>query len=116
MKASYSIDDIRGLLFVFDIENTDDEEREEVIASKNVNDDGELSALFDILIKPEFFVYREKEQKFLINTIEHFIDLDDDFDRVFKKMTTYFDDEVIDQRRFMVILLRCLQRYQRDKS
>ncbi|WP_392893645.1 hypothetical protein ACF6ZU_15000 [Pseudomonas migulae] len=115
MKGSYSIDDIRGLLFVFDIENTDDEEREEIIASKNVNDDGELSELFDNLIKPEFFVYREKERESLINTIEHFIDLDDDFDRVFKKMTNYFDDEVIDQRRFMVILLRCLQRYQRGK-
>ncbi|AKV06301.1 hypothetical protein B723_07800 [Pseudomonas fluorescens NCIMB 11764] len=116
MKDYYNIADIRSLLFVFDIENTDDEEREEIIVSKNVNDEKELSELFDVLIRPEFLVYKEKEREFLISTISYFLDVNDTFDQVFKKMTTYFDDEVIDQRKFMTILLGCLQRYQRDES
>jgi len=34
MKVSYEIVDIKNLLFVFDIENTRDEEREKIIVSK----------------------------------------------------------------------------------
>ena len=113
MKNSYDIADIRSLLFVFDIENTNDEVREEIITSKNVNDDRELAELFDILMRPEFLVYTERERESLINTIAYFLHEDDSFDRVFGKMTTYFDDEVIDQKKFMEVLLMCLQRYQR---
>jgi hypothetical protein len=114
MNDSYNIADIRSLLFVFDIENTNDEVREEIIASKNVNDEKELVELFDILMRPEFLLYKEKERESLINTIAHFLDKNDPFDRVFERMTTYFDDEVVDRKKFMEVLLICLQRYQRD--
>jgi hypothetical protein len=114
MSNSYNIADIRGLLFVFDIENTNDDVREEIISSKNVNDEKELVELFDLLMRSEFLIYKERERVSLINTIAHFLDFDDSFDRVFNKMTTYFDDEVIDQRKFMEVLLGCLKRYQRD--
>lgn len=116
MNSSYNIADIRSLLFVFDIENTNDEVREEIIASKNVNDEKELIELFDVLMRPEFLLYKEKEQEFLINTIAHFLDKNDPFDRVFERMTTYFDDEVVDRKKFMAVLLICLQRYQRDED
>ena len=112
MKKSYNIADVRSLLFVFDIENTDDEAREGIIVSKNVNDEKELGELFDILMKPEFLIYTRRERDILIDTISHFLEANDTFDRVFGKMTTYFDDEVVDQRRFMMVLLGRLRRYQ----
>lgn len=114
MKSLYDIEDIRGLLFVFDIENTDDEVREELITSKNVNDDQELAELFDLLLKPEFFAYKQRGRENLINTVAYFIDQDDSFDRVFERMTTYFDNDVADQTRFMKVLLECLQRYEME--
>lgn len=113
MKTNYQIVDIRNLLFVFDIENTDDEFREKYIVSKNVNDEKELAELFDVLLRPEFLLIQYGRES-LINTVAHFLDINDSFDRVFDKMTTYFDDEVVDQREFMKILLVCLRRYQQD--
>ena len=56
MKNSYNIWDVRSLLFVFDIENTRDLKREEIIVSKDVNDENELAELFDLLLRPEFFI------------------------------------------------------------
>lgn len=44
MNRPYTLWSIRGLLFVFDIENTHDLEREEIIVSKNVNDVKNLSS------------------------------------------------------------------------
>jgi len=38
MKRQPKLAILRGLLFLFDIDNIDDVEREEMIASKNVND------------------------------------------------------------------------------
>lgn len=114
MKNKLDIADIRSLLFIFDIENTYDEEREAVIASKNVNDESELTELFDILMRPEFLVYTSREREILISTIDYFLGENDTFERVFEKITTYFDDEVINKRAFMEVLLRCLQRYQED--
>lgn len=66
------------------------------------------------MLRPEFFAYAMRERESLINTVAHFLDINDSFDRVFDKMTTYFDDEVVDQREFMKILLVCLRRYQQD--
>ncbi|MDL5602213.1 hypothetical protein QS468_56540 [Bacillus subtilis] len=116
MKVSYEIVDIKNLLFVFDIENTRDEEREKIIVSKNVNDDVELSELFDALLKSEFLDYTPREQVSLTDTIAHFLKEGDSFDRVFGRMTTYFDDDVLDQRRFMQVLLKCLVKYQLESS
>ncbi|WP_028622610.1 hypothetical protein [Pseudomonas sp. Ant30-3] len=116
MNRSYEIWDIRSLLFVFDIENTRDMHREEVIVSKNVNDDGELAELFDILLRAEFFIYTENERQLLIATLVHFLELGDNFDSVFSKMDTYFDDDVKDQRKFMSVLLDCLRRYQAESD
>lgn len=111
-KNSYNIEFIRSLLFVFDIENADDEERERLISSKNVNDQKELSDLFDEVLRSEFFAYKQKGREVLINTISYYLNKNDNFDRVFDRMTTYFDDDVVNQRRFMEVLLMCLQRYQ----
>lgn len=102
---------IRGLLFTYDIENTDDLEREARIASADVNDEKELTELFDDLTKPEFLIYTTSEQDWFITSIEHFLAVSDNFDDVFKRMTTYFSAEIVDQREFMRVLLRCLQHY-----
>ncbi|WP_130907328.1 hypothetical protein [Pseudomonas sp. Sample_16] len=116
MKNSYNIEIVYGLLFVFDIENTDNEEREALIASKNVNDDKELVELFDLVLRSEFFAYKQKGREMLVDTIAYFINENDNFDRVFERMTTYFDDDVVDQSRFMKVLLGCLKRYQLEGS
>ncbi|TDV50590.1 hypothetical protein LOY43_08595 [Pseudomonas sp. B21-041] len=109
-KPEYFV--LRGLLFLFDIENTDDDAREKIIVSKNVNDKKELAELFDILMKPEFLSYSVEEREWCVETLKHYLDVDDDFDAVFTKITTYFDDDVEDQRQFMQVLLNCLLRYQ----
>jgi len=112
MNRPYTLWSIRGLLFVFDIENTHDLEREEIIVSKNVNDNKELAELFDILLRPEFFIYSEQERISLIETLSYFLEVGNSFDEVFSKVDTYFDDDVKDQRQFMKVLLGCLGRYQ----
>jgi hypothetical protein len=116
MKNKYKIVDIKNLLFVFDIENTRSDEREKVIVSKDVNNDKELAELFDALLKSEFLDYTTQERVSLTETVAHFLNEDDNFDRVFGRMTTYFDEDVIDQRRFMQVLLSCLRRYQLESS
>ncbi|MHC8322721.1 hypothetical protein ACYZT4_18855 [Pseudomonas sp. GB2N2] len=116
MNSPYSLWSIRGLLFVFDIENTRDLDREEIIVSKNVNDEIELAELFDALLQPEFFIYSEKERKLLIETLSCFLEKGESFDEIFLKMDTFFDDVVEDQRQFMTDLLNCLQRYQSQGS
>ncbi|VVN47517.1 hypothetical protein PS662_06017 [Pseudomonas fluorescens] len=116
MNRPYSLWSIRGLLFVFDIENTRDLEREEIIVSKNVNDDIELAELFDALLRPEFFIYSEQERSLLVKTLSHFLENGENFDEIFSKMDTYFDDEVKDQRQFMKVLFNCLERYQNQGS
>ncbi|QXI19150.1 hypothetical protein [Pseudomonas hamedanensis] len=116
MKTQYKIVDIKNLLFVFDIENTRNDEREKIIVSKDVNDDKELGELFDVLLKPEFLCYTYRERTSLADTVAHFLGEEDSFDRVFERMTTYFDEDVRDQRRFMSVLLECLTRYQAEAS
>lgn len=112
MNKPYSLWSIRGLLFVFDIENTRDLEREEIIVSKNVNDNIELAELFDALLQPEFFIYSEEERISLIGALSYFLERGGSFDEIFLKMDTYFNDEVRDQRQFMTVLHSCLERYQ----
>ncbi|WP_448643648.1 hypothetical protein [Pseudomonas mediterranea] len=112
MKNLYDLHDVWGLLFVFSIENTRSKIREEIIASKNVNDNEALAQLFDILVRPEFFLYNLQERNLLINTLSHFLINGDGFDYVFRNMDTYFKDDVKDQRQFMRVLLGSLSRYQ----
>ncbi|AXP04689.1 hypothetical protein DZG01_17595 [Pseudomonas fluorescens] len=114
MKSVYDQHDVWGLLFVFNIENTRDEAREELIVSKDVNDDEELAQLFDALVRPEFFYYNLKERDVLVRTVRHFLESGDNFDYVFSNMVAYFDDDVKDQRRFMKVLLNCLEKYQAE--
>lgn len=111
MKNTPSMSIIRGLLFTYDIENTDDLERERCISSKNINTERELIAHFDELTKPEFLTYTEPEQEWFIGSIEHFLATENTFDAVFKTMTTYFSEPVIDQKKFMQILLNRLKHY-----
>ncbi len=112
MKKKPSLPILRGLLFTYCIENTKDLEREKIITSKNINHETELAELFDTLTKPEFISYRKDEQLWLIETIEHYLSTDEDFESVFYLFDTYFDDEIIDKRRFMKVLLDCLKLYE----
>jgi hypothetical protein len=111
MKRKPSMSIIRGLLFTYDIENTDDLERECLIASKNINNEKELIELFDELTKPEFLSYTKSEQEWFIESIEHYLAIDDNFDAAFKTMATYFSEPVTDQQAFMSVLLECLKQY-----
>lgn len=111
MKNKPSMSIIRGLLFTYDIENTDDLEREILIASKDINNDKELSELFDELTKPEFLSYTKNEQEWFIDSIDHYLSINDSFDTVFKTMATYFSTPVNNQRKFMQTLLSCLKQY-----
>lgn len=111
MKLLPKLSIIRSLLFTYSFDNYDDPDRERFIVSKNVNDDKELSELFDKLTKPEFLHYKKEEREWYINTLEYFLKTDENFDSVFYLFDTYFDDEITDQRQFMKILLECLARY-----
>nr|WP_226477099.1 hypothetical protein [Pseudomonas sp. MWU16-30323] len=116
MKLLPDLQITRNLLFTYCIENTNDIEREAFIVSKNVNNDKELSELFDKLTKPVFFSYKVDERQWHIDTLEHFLKTDETFDSVFYLFDTYFDDEISDQRQFMRILLECLTRYQAEAT
>ncbi|MFQ6593718.1 hypothetical protein [Pseudomonas palleroniana] len=61
MKNKPSISIIRELLFTYDIENTEDLEREQIIVSKDINNERELIELFDELTKPEFLNFTKSE-------------------------------------------------------
>ncbi|MEX5595930.1 hypothetical protein [Pseudomonas orientalis] len=116
MKKRPKLSILRGLLFTYSIENTRNLEREETIASKNVNDAKELAELFDALTKPEFHTYTLEEQNWFIETIEHYLLTDETFDSVFYLFDTYFEDDIIDNRAFMSTLLECLMRYRTETT
>lgn len=107
---------LRSLLFVFDIENTIDEAREGFIVSKNVNCDSELVELFDELLKPDFLVFQFHERAWFIDKLSFYLIAGNEFDEIFSRITTYFDDEVKDQRQFMRVLLASLMRYQAESQ
>ncbi|MFB3306010.1 hypothetical protein [Pseudomonas sp. AMR01] len=111
MKNKPSISIIRGLLFTYDIENTDDVEREALISSINVNNEKELSELFDKLTQPEFLSYTKAEQEWFIDSIEYYLSVNDNFDAVFKTMATYFSTPINNQKNFMLTFLGCLKKY-----
>jgi len=114
MKSKPSIMPLIGLLFVFNIENIHDEKREEMIVSKNVNYDDELSELFDVLLKPEFLRYPPSAQDKYIELIRYYLVDGDNFDSFFEDMDTYFNQEIHDRRHFMEVLLICLERYRSE--
>jgi len=116
MNKKPDLEILQGLLFTYSIENTKNLEREEIIASKNINNETELSELFDELTKPDFLSYREDEQEWLIETIQHFLSANDDFESVFYLFDTYFEDSITDKRSFMKTLLNCLKKYQEDAN
>ena len=111
MKKKPSMSIIRGLLFTYDIENTDDLERESLISSKDINNEKELTELLDELTKPEFLSYTKSEQEWFIGSVEYYLSINDNFDAVFKTMATYFSEPVIDQQKFMQTLLNRLRQY-----
>ena len=114
MKHKPRLSILRSLLFTYNIENLDDHERENFITSKNVNDEKELSELFDELTKPEFASYGYLERKWHIDTIDYFLRTDESFESVFHNFDTYFDDEIFDKRNFMKVLLDCLIKYNEE--
>ncbi|NWC95899.1 MULTISPECIES: hypothetical protein [unclassified Pseudomonas] len=116
MKLKPKLSIIRSLLFTYNIENTKDLEREEIIVSKDVNDDKQLAELFDELTKPEYILYNNEERQWYIDTLEHFLNTAETFDSIFYLFDTYFDEEIFDQRQFMRVLLGCLIRYQAEAT
>ena len=116
MKRQPQLSILKGLLFTYCIENTRSLEREEIIASKNINNPRELTELFDALTKPEFYTYTPEEQSWFIETIKHYLSIDETFDSVFYLFDTYFEDDIIDNRAFMKTLLECLIRYQSEAT
>ncbi|WP_339467089.1 hypothetical protein [Pseudomonas lurida] len=116
MNKKPDLEILQGLLFTYSIENTKNLEREEIIASKNINNETELSELFDELTKPDFLSYREDEQEWFIETIQHFLSANNDFESVFYLFDTYFEYNIIDKRGFMKTLLNCLKKYQEDAN
>lgn len=111
MNFKPSISIIQGLLFTYCIENTTNADREELISSINVNNHEELTRLFDELTKPEFVKYKRDEREWHINTLQHFLSTNENFESVFYLFDTHFSDEIIDKRCFMKTLLDCLNRY-----
>lgn len=111
MKKKPNLAILQGLLFTYSIENTKNLEREETIVSKDINNETELSELFDNLTKPEFLSYRECEQIWFIETIEYYLSIDEDFESVFYLFDTYFEDDITNKRDFMRVLLKCLKNY-----
>ncbi|AZF48268.1 hypothetical protein C4J84_2900 [Pseudomonas sp. R11-23-07] len=111
MKLKPSLSIIQGLLFTYCIENTTSADREELITSINVNNHEELTGLFNELTKPEFIRYKRDEREWHINTLQHFLSTDENFESVFYLFDTHFNDEITDKRQFMKILLDCLNRY-----
>ncbi|MFT0476733.1 hypothetical protein ACMSI6_22850 [Pseudomonas antarctica] len=107
---------IRGLLFTYDIENTDNLEREKLISSKNPNNEKELIEIFDALTKPEFLDYTALEQKWFISSIKHYLSNNDNFDAIFKTMATYFNPPITHQQSFMQTLLSRLKKYNKQKN
>ncbi|MFP3670690.1 hypothetical protein SB717_37015, partial [Priestia sp. SIMBA_032] len=83
MKNKPKLSILRGLLFTYCVENSKNLEREETIASKDVNSSKELAELFDILTRPEFLPYREDEQQSFIETLQHFLEAGESFEFVF---------------------------------
>lgn len=116
MKKKPSLEILKGLLFTYCTENTKNLEREEIIVSKNINDEGELTELFKILTRPEFLSYQKDEQLWFIETIEHFLSTEENFEGVFYLFDTYFEDDINDKRAFMSILLDCLKGYYNEAT
>ncbi|MBV4455836.1 MULTISPECIES: hypothetical protein [Pseudomonas] len=111
MKIKPSTSTIQGLLFTYCVENAKNSDKEELIATTNINDDGELESLFNKLTKPEFIKYKSAERQRHIDTLEHFLETDENFESVFYLFDTHFDDEITDKRHFMKLLLECIRRY-----
>ncbi|WP_103734599.1 hypothetical protein [Pseudomonas sp. GZJR-8] len=116
MKRRPQLSILKGLLFTYCIENTRNLEREEIIASKNINNPKELMELFDTLTKPVFYTYTPEEQDWFIETIRHYLLTDETFDSVFYLFDTYFEDDIIDNRAFMKTLLDCLTHYKAEAT
>lgn len=116
MNKKPDLEILQGLLFTYSIENTKDLKREEIIVSKDINNETELSELFDELTKPDFLSYREDEQEWFIETIQHFLSANNDFESVFYLFDTYFEDNITDKRGFMKTLLNCLKKYLEDAN
>ncbi|MBD8094642.1 hypothetical protein IFT48_32090 [Pseudomonas fluorescens] len=111
MNIKPRISTIQGLLFTYCIENSRNTDREELIALTDVNNPKDIYELFDKLTKPEFIKYKHEEMQRHIHTIEYFLNSDEDFESVFYLFDTYFEDEILDKRAFMAVLLDRLKSY-----
>lgn len=111
MKFKPRTSTIQGLLFTYCVENVRNPDKEELIASTNINDAEELENLLNDLTKPEFVKYKSDERQRHIDTLRYFLETDEDFESVFHLFDTHFEDEITDKRHFMKVLLDCIRRY-----
>ncbi len=116
MKFKPDLQIIKGLLFTYCIENSRDSKREELICSKNVNNEQELISLFETLTKPELMRYKPDERRWHIDTLQYFLEKGDGFESVFYLFDTYFEDEILNKRKFMLTLLNCLVTYDAEAT
>ncbi|MCR8932214.1 MULTISPECIES: hypothetical protein [unclassified Pseudomonas] len=111
MKFKPDISILPGFLFVLDIDYPHVASAEEFICLADVNDGADLSAVFDLIVRPEFLSYSESDKCWLIETIAFFMDEGNSFEDVFAKRSLLFSEEIEDGRMFMRTLLERLRTY-----
>lgn len=116
MKFKPSLSIIQGILFTYCTENLHDPVKEALITSINVNNEQELKELFEKLTKPEFMRYKHEERHWHIETLEHFLATEENFESVFHLFDTHFNDEILEKRKFMKTLLESLLTYDKEAT
>lgn len=114
MKLQPNISILTGFLFLFDIDYPHPESVAEFICLADVNDCSDLSRVFDLVVKPDFFNYSEADRCWLIETLTFFLNKNESFEEVLEKRSFLFSDEIEDGRLFMGTLLGRLRAYQQE--
>jgi hypothetical protein len=112
MKLQPTLDILPSLLFAFDVDSDQNVEAEEQIASTDINNELELTKLFDAFIMPDFTSRIASEQQWYIDSLTFYLEKNESFNRIFSDMTTYFPAPPSNKRNFMKTLLNCLKKYQ----
>lgn len=116
MKFEPCLSITQGLLFNYCTESSQDLETQAYITSKNVNNEQELIELFEKLTRPGFIKYKSNERRWHINTLQHYLATEENFESVFYLFDTYFTDEISDKRKFMKVLLESLLSYDAEAT
>ncbi|CAM4433123.1 hypothetical protein F901_00190 [Acinetobacter dispersus] len=105
MKAKQEIFDLLSLLKVFDANYVSDEDCLK-LHGLDVNKPEDVITAVNALLLPEFSRYSQSSQQRLITLIHATIlDSSEDFIALFDRIELVFDNEIIDKRAFMSVLL-----------